>query len=139
MKAAWASAASFRGSDKRGGANGARVRLEPQRSWAVNDPAELAAVLTALEGIQSSFNAAQNGSGKQVSIADLIVLGGNAAVEKAAKAGGVDVDGAVQPGPRRRDRRADRPRVVRRRWSRVADGFRNWLGERAAASPPSTC
>ena len=74
VKAAWASASTFRGSDKRGGANGARVRLEPQNGWEVNDPAELATVLRALERIQQSFNGSQNGSGKQVSLADLIVL-----------------------------------------------------------------
>ncbi len=84
VKAAWASAASFRGSDKRGGANGARVRLEPQAGWAVNDPAELGKVLDALAGVQRA-------SGIAVSLADLIVLGGNAAIEQAAKAGGVDV------------------------------------------------
>ena len=83
--AAWASASSFRGSDKRGGANGARVRLAPQKNWEVNKPAELAKVLAALEGIQKEFNA----GAKKVSLADLIVLAGNAAVEKAAKAGDV--------------------------------------------------
>src|SRR6201999_2202086 len=85
VSAAWASASTFRGSDKRGGANGARIRLEPQRSWEVNNPAQLAKVLGKLEEIQASF-------GKQVSIADLIVLGGSAAVEKAAADGGVTVE-----------------------------------------------
>jgi catalase-peroxidase len=87
---AWASASTFRGSDKRGGANGARIRLAPQKGWAVNDPAQLAKVLTKLEGIQKDFNASATG-GKKVSLADLIVLAGSAAVEKAAKHGGVDV------------------------------------------------
>lgn len=83
VSTAWASASSFRGSDKRGGANGARIRLQPQSGWAVNDPDQLAAVLRTLAGIQESFNAAQSG-GKQVSLADLIVLAGGAAVEQAA-------------------------------------------------------
>ena len=88
VKAAWASAATFRGSDKRGGANGARVRLAPQKDWAVNAPDELGTVLDALTKVQEAFNAAQSG-GKRVSLADLIVLGGSAAVEKAAaNAGG---------------------------------------------------
>jgi catalase-peroxidase len=87
---AWASASTFRGSDKRGGANGARIRLAPQKDWEVNQPAELATVLQALEAIQKDFNGAQSG-GKKVSLADLIVLGGCAAVEKAAKQVGVDV------------------------------------------------
>src|SRR6202012_5098120 len=81
VSAAWASASTFRGSDKRGGANGARVRLEPQSGWEVNNPDQLAVVLRTLEGIQQSFNAAQAG-GKQVSLADLIVLAGDAAVEQ---------------------------------------------------------
>ena len=85
---AWASASTFRGTDKRGGANGARIRLAPQKDWAVNNPPELAKVLKTLEGIQQGFNAAQNGSKKRVSLADLIVLGGCAAIEKAAKDGG---------------------------------------------------
>ncbi|MFN4255496.1 MAG: catalase/peroxidase HPI, partial [Saprospiraceae bacterium] len=87
---AWASASTFRGSDKRGGANGARIRLAPQKDWAVNNPAQLAAVLQKLEAIQAEFNAAQTG-GKRVSIADLIVLGGCAAIEKAAKDAGHDI------------------------------------------------
>jgi catalase-peroxidase len=97
VSAAWASASTFRGSDKRGGANGARVRLAPQKDWPVNDPADLAAVLSALEGIQSEFNASATG-GKKVSIADLIVLGGAAAIEKAAKDAGTDVTVPVTPG-----------------------------------------
>jgi catalase-peroxidase len=91
VKAAWASASTFRGSDKRGGANGARIRLEPQRDWEVNDPAELATVLAALEEIRAA-------SAKPVSLADLIVLGGSAAIELAAKKGGVDVEVAFTPG-----------------------------------------
>ncbi|EON78192.1 Catalase [Lunatimonas lonarensis] len=93
---AWSSAATFRGSDKRGGANGARVRLAPQKDWEVNQPAQLAKVLEVLEGIQKEFNAAQ--STKQVSIADLIVLGGNAAIEKAAKDAGYAVSVPFTPG-----------------------------------------
>ncbi len=87
---AWASASTFRGSDKRGGANGARIRLAPQKDWDVNQPAELARTLTVLEKIQKDFNAEQK-SGKKVSLADLIVLGGCAAVEKAAQDAGHDV------------------------------------------------
>src|SRR3989449_8621710 len=87
VSTAWASASTFRGSDKRGGANGARIRLIPQKDWEVNQPAELAKVLQTLEAIQQGFNASQSG-GKKVSLADLIVLGGCAAIEKAAKDGG---------------------------------------------------
>jgi catalase-peroxidase len=119
VKAAWASASTFRGSDKRGGANGARVRLEPQKGWEVNDPAELAKVLGALEGIQASF-------GKPVSLADLIVLGGSAAVEQAAAAGGVEVEVPFTPG--RADASAeqtDADSFVP--LEPVADGFRNYL------------
>jgi catalase-peroxidase len=94
---AWASAASFRGTDKRGGANGARVRLEPQRDWEVNEPAELAQALQTLERIQTEFNERQSG-GKQVSLADVIVLGGCAAVEQAARNAGHDVTVPFAPG-----------------------------------------
>ncbi len=94
---AWASASTFRGSDKRGGANGARIRLAPQKDWPVNEPAKLAKVLAALEGVQSDFNAVAPG-GKKVSLADLIVLGGCAAVEKAAKDGGHDITVPFTPG-----------------------------------------
>ena len=94
---AWASASSYRGSDHRGGANGARIRLAPQKDWEVNQPDELAKVLSALEGVQSDFNAAQSG-GKMVSLADLIVLGGCAAIEKAAKDGGFDIEVPFTPG-----------------------------------------
>ncbi|MDO9612295.1 MAG: peroxidase family protein, partial [Serpentinimonas sp.] len=94
---AWASASTFRGSDKRGGANGARIRLAPQKDWAANDPVQLAAVLAQLEGIQKSFNASATG-GKKVSLADLIVLAGAAAVEAAAKQGGFEVTVPFTPG-----------------------------------------
>ena len=97
VSTAWASAATFRGSDKRGGANGARIRLEPQRNWAVNNPTQLNKVLTTLESIQNNFNAKQNGN-KKVSLADTIVLAGCAAVEKAAKEGGYDVKVPFTPG-----------------------------------------
>jgi catalase-peroxidase len=128
VSTAWASASSFRGSDKRGGANGARIRLEPQNGWQVNDPAELATVLRALEGIQESFNGSQNGSGKQVSLADLIVLGGCAAIEQAAKNAGHDVEVPFTPG------RADASQEQTDADSfdalePTADGFRNHLAE----------
>lgn len=97
VSTAWASASTFRGSDKRGGANGARIRLAPQKDWEANQPEQLATVLAALEGVQRSFNEAHPG-GKQVSLADLIVLGGAAAIEKAAKSAGQDVAVAFAPG-----------------------------------------
>src|SRR5258707_10435448 len=97
VSTAWASASTFRGSDKRGGANGARIRLAPQKDWAVNQPAQLATVLQKLEAIQKEFNASQSG-GKKVSLADLIVLGGNAAIEKAAKDAGHEVKAPFTPG-----------------------------------------
>jgi hypothetical protein len=90
VSTAWASAATYRGSDKRGGANGARICLAPQKDWDINQPAQLATVLQKLEAIQKEFNASQSGE-KKVSLADLIVLGGNAAIQKAAKAAGHDV------------------------------------------------
>jgi len=122
---AWASASTFRGSDKRGGANGARVRLEPQRNWAVNQPAQLATVLASLEGIQTAFNAAQTG-GKKVSLADLIVLAGSAAVEQAAKAAGHDVEVPFTPG--RTDARQDQTDIESFQvLEPTADGFRNYL------------
>ena len=105
---AWASAATFRGSDKRGGANGARIRLAPQKDWAVNQPAQLAKVLKALETVQAEFNAAQTG-GKKVSLADLIVLAGGAAIEKAAKNAGQEVKVPFTPG--RMDARSEERRV----------------------------
>jgi catalase-peroxidase len=97
VSGAWRSAASFRGTDKRGGANGARIRLSPQKDWEVNEPATLSKLLQTLEGIQQTFNTAQKG-GKSVSLADLIVLGGCAAVEKAAKDGGIDITVPFSPG-----------------------------------------
>ncbi|MBB3660369.1 catalase-peroxidase [Rhizobium sp. BK650] len=125
VSTAWASASTFRGSDKRGGANGARIRLAPQKDWEVNEPAQLAKVLGVLEGIQKDFNAAQS-SGKKISLADLIVLAGAAGVEKAAKAGGHDIVVPFTPG--RMDASAEQtdvasfavlePRV---------DGFRNYV------------
>jgi catalase-peroxidase len=125
---AWASAASFRGSDKRGGANGARIRLAPQRDWEVNQPAELAKVLQKLEAIQKDFNSSQsNGNkGKQVSLADLIVLGGCAAVKEAAKKAGFDVKIPFTPG--RTDASQDQTDVHSFAvMEPIADGFRNYL------------
>lgn len=122
---AWASAATFRGSDKRGGTNGARIRLAPQNDWDVNQPAQLAKVLAVLEDIQSAFNAAQTG-GKKVSMADLIVLGGCAAVEQAAKNAGHDV--AVPFAPGRTDATQEQTDVdAFAVLEPVADGFRNYL------------
>ena len=127
VSAAWASASSFRGSDKRGGANGARIRLEPQSGWEVNNPDELATVLRTLEGIQASFNAAQTG-GKKVSLADLIVLAGGAAVEQAAKNAGFDVEVPFTPG--RTDASAEQTDVESfTNLEPRADGFRNYIGK----------
>jgi len=124
---AWASASSFRGSDKRGGANGARIRLEPQRGWEANDPDRLAAVLRTLEGVQESFNAAQSGD-KRISLADLIVLAGCAAVEKAAKEAGVEIEVPFTPG--RVDAAQDQTDVESfAALEPSADGFRNYLGK----------
>jgi len=126
VSTAWASASTFRGSDKRGGANGARVRLSPQKDWDVNQPKQLAAVLAKLETIQKEFNASAAG-GKKVSLADLIVLGGNAAVEKAAKAGGHDVKVPFTPG--RMDASQDQTDIESfTPLEPRADGFRNYLG-----------
>ncbi|MET7396636.1 catalase/peroxidase HPI [Dactylosporangium sp. NPDC005572] len=123
---AWASAASFRGTDKRGGANGARVRLAPQNQWEVNDPAELSKALSGLEDIQRDFNAA--GTGTQISLADLIVLAGSAAVEKAAKDAGVDVEVPFHPG--RTDASQEQTDVESFAvLEPTADGFRNYLGK----------
>ena len=125
VSTAWASASTFRGSDKRGGANGARIRLAPQKDWEANQPAQLAKVLAGLESIQSAFNAAQTG-GKKVSLADLIVLGGCAAVEQAAKAAGQDV--AVPFSPGRTD--ASQEQTDAESFAVLepgADGFRNFL------------
>jgi catalase-peroxidase len=127
VSTAWASASTFRGSDKRGGANGARIRLEPQKDWELNNPAELATVLSALEGIQQAFNSAQAG-GKQVSLADVIVLGGAAAVEQAAKAAGHDVQVPFTPG--RGDASQEQTDVESfAALEPRADGFRNYLGK----------
>ncbi|WP_406386016.1 catalase/peroxidase HPI [Streptomyces sp. NBC_00211] len=127
VSAAWASASSFRGSDKRGGANGARVRLQPQNGWEVNDPDQLATVLRTLDGIRQSFNSAQS-DGKQVSLADLIVLAGGAAVEQAAKNAGFDVQ--VPFGPGRADASQEQTDVESfAALEPVADGFRNYLGK----------
>ncbi|UED85488.1 catalase/peroxidase HPI [Streptomyces profundus] len=127
VSTAWASAASFRGSDKRGGANGARVRLQPQSGWEVNDPDQLATVLSALEGVQESFNAAQAGD-KRVSLADLIVLAGGVAVERAAKDAGFDVEVPFTPG--RVDATQEQTDVESfAALEPTADGFRNYLGK----------
>jgi catalase-peroxidase len=124
VSTAWASAATFRGSDKRGGANGARIRLAPQKDWEVNQPARLAKVLKTLEGIQKAFNAAPGG--KKVSLADLIVLGGSAAVEQAAKNAGHDVKVPFTPG--RTDASQEQTDVESFAvLEPVADGFRNYL------------
>ena len=123
--AAWASASTFRGSDMRGGANGARIRLAPQKDWAVNQPMQLTKVLAALEKIQSAFNGAASG-GKKVSLADLIVLGGCAAIEKAAKAAGQDVTVPFTPG--RMDASQQQTDVESVAvLEPIADGFRNYL------------
>jgi catalase-peroxidase len=122
---AWASASTFRGSDKRGGANGARIRLAPQKDWEVNNPVELATVLQTLEQIQADFNSAQAG-GKEVSLADLIVLGGCAAVEQAAKDAGHDVQVPFSPG--RTDAGKEQTDVLSFAvLEPTVDGFRNFL------------
>jgi catalase-peroxidase len=133
VSVAWRSAASFRGTDKRGGANGARIRLAPQKDWEVNEPAELAKALRILEGIQQAFNASQS-SGKKVSLADVIVLGGCAAVQRAAKEGGHDITVPFAPG--RTDASQDQTdvesfAVLEPR----ADGFRNYLRAGQKLSP----
>jgi len=128
VSTAWASASTFRGSDKRGGANGARIRLSPQKDWEVNNPLALAKVLSALEGIQREFNGAQT-DGKKVSLADLIILGGSAAIEKAAKDAGVDVNAPFTPG--RMDasqEQTDAPSFAP--LEPRADGFRNYVSGR---------
>jgi len=132
VSTAWASASTFRGSDKRGGANGARIRLSPQKDWAVNQPALLAKVLQTLEGIQKEFNASAAG-GKKVSLADLIVLGGCAAVEKAAKDGGVSVKVPFTPG--RMDASQAQTDVESfEALEPKADGFRNYVGGKQRVS-----
>ena len=124
VSTAWASASTFRGSDKRGGANGGRIRLAPQKDWEVNQPARLAKVLKALEGVQSAFNSAQSDS-KKVSMADLIVLGGCAAIEQAAKSGGREVEVSFAPG--RTDASQEQTEVDSlNELEPNADGFRNY-------------
>src|SRR5262249_27419671 len=132
VSTAWASAASFRGTDKRGGANGARIRLAPQKDWEVNDPTELAKVLQTLEQVQQDFNSSQSG-GKRVSLADVIVLGGCAGVEEAAKKAGHEVKVPFTPG--RTDASQEQTDVES--FSVLepnADGFRNY--ERAGDKLP---
>jgi catalase-peroxidase len=132
VSAAWASASTFRGSDKRGGANGARIRLAPQKYWAVNNPAQLSKVLDALEAIQKDFNASATG-GKQVSMADLIVLAGAAAIEKAAKDGGVAVKVPFTAG--RADASQDETDVASFAvLEPIADAFRNYIKPRTLVS-----
>ncbi|MGW0573952.1 catalase/peroxidase HPI [Streptomyces tauricus] len=127
VSTAWASASTFRGSDKRGGANGARIRLQPQNGWEVNNPDQLASVLRTLEGVQESFNSARTG-GKQISLADLIVLAGAAGVEKAAKDGGVNIEVPFTPG--RTDATQEQTDVESfAALEPTADGFRNYLGK----------
>jgi len=130
---AWASASTFRSSDKRGGANGARIRLAPQKDWEINQPAQLKTVLQKLEAIQKDFNASQSG-GKKVSLADLIVLGGSAAVEKAAKAAGHDVKVSFTPG-RMDASRAQTDVESFAPLEPLADGFRNYYHNRHIMSP----
>ena len=133
VRTAWASASTFRGTDMRGGANGARIRLAPQKDWDVNNPDELAKVLMQLEGIQEDFNGAQSG-GKKVSLADLIVLGGDAAIEQAAKNAGQDVKVSFTPG--RTD--ASQAQTDVNSFAVLepaADGFRNYFGEGNGKSP----
>ena len=133
VSTAWASASTFRGSDNRGGANGARIRLAPQKDWEVNQPAALAEVLQTLEAVQKDFNGAQSG-GKKVSLADLIVLGGCAAIEKAAKDAGHDVKVPFTPG--RMDASQEETDVDSfAPLEPTADGFRNYLGSKQRVSP----
>jgi catalase-peroxidase len=132
VSTAWASASTFRGSDKRGGANGARIRLAPQKDWPVNQPAQLAKVLKALEGVQKEFNTAQSG-GKKVSLADVIVLGGCAGVEQAAKNAGHNVTVPFSPG--RTDASQEQTDVISFAvLEPYADGFRNYLKAKYAVS-----
>src|SRR5690606_15907960 len=129
---AWASASTFRGSDKRGGANGARIRLEPQRSWEVNSPPQLVSVLAKLEEIQSTFNNRQS-DGKRVSVADVIVLGGCVGIEKAAKDAGYNITVPFHPG--RMDALQEQTDVESfTLLEPVADGFRNYLKTKYAVS-----
>jgi catalase-peroxidase len=133
IKTAWASASSFRGSDKRGGANGARIRLDPQKNWKANEPEQLQMALSALSSVQAAFNQSQTG-GKQVSLADLIVLGGVAAIEKAAEDAGYDVPVPFTPG--RTD--ATEAQTDAASFSVLepkADAFRNFQKEKYAVMP----
>ena len=133
VSTAWASASTFRGSDKRGGANGARIRLSPQKDWEVNQPKQLATVLAKLDAIQKEFDGSAAG-GKKVSLADLIVLGGCAAIEKAAKAAGIDVK--VPFAPRRMDASQDQTDIDSfKPLEPVADGFRNYYRGKSLMSP----
>jgi catalase-peroxidase len=133
VSTAWAAAATFRGTDKRGGANGARIRLAPQRQWAVNEPAELGKALQALEKVQQDFNRAQSG-GTRVSLADLIVLGGCAAVEQAARKAGVNVTVPFAPG--RTDASQEQTDVESFAvLEPAADGFRNYVQPGETLSP----
>ena len=133
VRTAWASAATFRGSDLRGGANGARIRFEPQKNWEVNNPEELARVLDTLEGIQRDFNNGQSGD-KRVSLADLIVLGGAAAIEKAARDAGHGIEVPFKPG--RTDASLEQTDVESFEVLELkADGFRNFYSDRAYYSP----
>ena len=132
VKAAWASASTYRDTDMRGGANGARVRLAPQKDWPANDPQELAAVLAALEGIQKDFN--DSSRSRKVSLADLVVLGGAVGIEQAAKKAGYDIDVPFVAG--RTDATAEMTDAESFRWLEpVADGFRNYYDNRARLSP----
>jgi catalase-peroxidase len=132
VSTAWASASTFRGSDNRGGANGARIRLAPQKDWEVNQPTQLKKVLQTLEGIQSNFNSSQSG-GKKVSLADLIVLGGCAGVESAAKNAGYDVKVPFYPG--RMDASQEQTDVTSFAvLEPAADGFRNYLKQKYAVT-----
>jgi catalase-peroxidase len=133
VRAAWASASTFRDSDKRGGANGARIRLAPQKDWAVNDPADLARVLGTLERVQTDFNNSQSG-GKQVSLADLIVLGGCAAIEAAAEKAGFAVQVPFTPG--RTDATQEQTDAMSFAvLEPAADGFRNFMGQASYRRP----
>ena len=136
VRAAWASASTYRGTDMRGGANGARVRLAPQKDWEVNNPAELSKVLGRLEAIQKEFNGAATAGKKRVSLADLIVLGGNAAIEQAAKSAGHTVEVPFTPGrvdatPEQTDALSFTPLEP------TADGFRNYFTKAERATPPA--
>jgi catalase-peroxidase len=134
VRTAWASAASFRGTDMRGGANGARIRLEPQRNWESNDPKELARVLATLEGIQKDFNKSVSGTKKKVSFADVIVLGGAAAIEDAARKAGQTIQVPFTPG--RTDANQAQTEVASFAvLEPTADGFRNYYGKGNTLSP----